>query len=250
MNDRHSRSTSLASRLRPGKLRRALRRRWFESRMSRTELARADGLVDLGSSYGGWRIPGGLIQPGWICYSVGAGGDISFDLELIRRYDVTVRSIDPVADYVDRARRDAAGERRFSAHRAAIAPGDGPLRMQITHDRQSKSVSSADLYESSEYVEVPGRSLTSLMAELGDERIDLLKLDIEGSEYEVVPTFDLRALGVKLFAVQLHHTGTVRQARALISGLERDGYDPVATKPSVKLAFARRDLLRGGASPA
>jgi hypothetical protein len=31
------------------------------------------------------------------------------------------------------------------------------------------------------------------MAELGDERIDLLKIDIEGSAYELLPTLDLRA---------------------------------------------------------
>jgi FkbM family methyltransferase len=239
-------TASIARKLRPQKVRRAVRRRWFEGRVARTQLAHADGLVDLGGSYGGWRVPGHLLQPGWICYSVGAGGDISFDLDLIHRYDMTVRSFDAVADYVERARQHAGGEPRFSAHQAALAVSDGPLRMQITHDEGSKSVSPAGLYESSTYVELPGRSLTSLMAELGDERIDLLKVDIEGGEYAVVPTLDLPAIGVKVFAVQLHHTGTVRQARALISHLERAGYEPVATKPAVKLAFARRELLDGG----
>jgi len=81
------------------------------------------------------------------------------------------------------------------------------------------------------------------MAEPGDERIDLLKLDIEGSEYEVLPTLDLRALGVKVFATQLHHTGSVRDARELITRLRENGYEAVACRSAVKLTFARREPI-------
>ncbi|MCW3069519.1 MAG: methyltransferase FkbM family [Solirubrobacterales bacterium] len=203
----------------------------------------APGLVDIGSSYGGWTLPGNLIQPSWICYMVGAGGDVTVDLDLIKRYGVTVRSFDAVADYVTRAIEDGVGEPRFSAHHAAIATADGPIRMQVTHDPNSQSVSAAHLYDSHSFIELPGRTLQSLMAELGDERIDLLKVDVEGSEYGLLPTLDLPALGVKVFAVQLHHTGSVGEARELIASLASQGYDPVACRPAVKLTFAHRDLL-------
>jgi FkbM family methyltransferase len=224
-------------------VRSALRRRWFEHQVPRTPLRSVTGLIDLGSSYGGWTLPGDLIEPSWTCYLVGAGGDISVDLELIRRYGVKVRSFDAVADCVERARADGDGEPRFSAHRAAIAVEDGPIRMQVTHDPQSQSVSAARLYDSHNFIELPGRTLTSLMAELGDEQIDLLKIDIEGSEYELLPTLDLRALGVKVFAAQLHHNGSVADARNLIARLREQGYDAVACRPAVKLTFARRDLI-------
>jgi FkbM family methyltransferase len=232
-----------ATMLHPSKMRNALRRRWFEYRLPRTALHEARGLIDLGSSYGAWRIPGGLIGRSWTCYCVGAGGDVSFDLELIHRYDATVRAIDAVAEYVESAIEQAEGEPRFSAHQAAIATSDGPIRMQITHDPQSRSVSSAGLYESQNFIELPGRTLPSLMAELGDERIDLLKLDIEGGEYELLPTLDLRALGVKIFAIQLHHVGSVGDARALIAQLRRDDYQPVACRSAVKMVFAQKHLL-------
>lgn len=229
--------------LRPAKVRNALRRRWFEYQLPRIKLHDAPGLVDVGTSYGGWTIPGTLIQPSWVCYCVGAGGDISFDLELIHRYGVKVRGFDAVAEYVTRAIEQAGDEPRFSAQQAAIATSDGPIRMQVTHDPQSQSVSSAGLYESHEWIELPGRTLPSLMAELGDERIDLLKLDIEGGEYEVLPTIDLPALGVKIFATQLHHTGAVPDARRLIARLREAGYEPVACRTAVKLTFVHRDLL-------
>jgi FkbM family methyltransferase len=234
---------STLMKLRPSKVRSGVKRRWFERQVQRIQVRDIDGLVDLGSSYGGWTLPGNLIEPSWTCYLVGAGGDVSVDLDLIRRYGVTVRSFDAVADYVDRARKEADGEPGFSAHHAAIATQDGPIRMQVSHDPQSQSVSAARLYDSDRFIELPGRTLRSLMAELGDQRIDLLKLDIEGSEYEVLPTLDLPELGVKVFAIQLHHTGSVADARRLIARLSDQGYDPVACRSPVKLTFARRDLL-------
>jgi FkbM family methyltransferase len=229
--------------LRAAKVRKAIRRRWFEYRLSHTKLCHVASLIDLGSDYGGWRMPGELIGQSWVCYCIGAGGDVSFDLELIRRYDAAVRSFDAVADYVESAMEQAGDEPRFSARQAAVATSDGPLRMQLTHHPGSRSVSPAGLYESASFVELPGRTLRSLMAEAGDESIDLLKLDIEGGEYELLPTLDLRALGVKIFATQLHHTGTVREARALIARLKQEGYEPVACRSAVKITFAHRDIL-------
>jgi len=229
--------------LRPAKVRSAARRRWFEYQLPKIPLRSISGLVDLGSDYGGWRLPGGLIEPSWTCYTVGAGGDISVDIELAQRYGATVRSFDAVVDYVDRARSQANGEPLLSTHHAAIATEDGPIRMQITHDPNSKSVSAAQLYDSHKFIELPGRTLPSLMAELGDEQIDLLKLDIEGSEYEVLPTLDLPSLGVKVFATQLHHNGSVADARKLIARLSEQGYDPVTCRPAVKFTFVRRDLI-------
>ena len=233
-----------ARKLRPAKIRSAVLRRWFEHQLPRLELAPVPGpIVAMGSSYGGWLIPRELIGPAPLCYCVGAGGDISFDLELIRSHGATVRAVEAVEGYVRSALEQAAGEERFSAHQAAIATHDGPVRMQLTHDAGSRSVSSAGLYDSDQFVELPGRTLTSLMAELGDDHIDLLKLDVEGAEYELLPTLDLQALGVRVFATQLHHTGSVREARALISNLGAAGYVPVACRSAVKITFARSDLL-------
>jgi methyltransferase FkbM-like protein len=105
----------------------------------------------------------------------------------------------------------------------------------------SRSLSAVGLYDTDWYIEVPARTLEPFTAELGDDHVDLLKLDIEGSEYDVVPTLDLRALGVRVFAPQLHHTASVRAARSLIEQVRAQGYQPVAIRPVLKIIFLRED---------
>jgi FkbM family methyltransferase len=225
--------------LRPEKVRGALRRRWFEWRLGRVPLEPGPPILELGSAYGGWQIPEGAVGPRDVCYCIGAGGDISFDLELIRRYGAVVRAVDPVEAYEIAALEAAEGEPRFSFRRAAVTTVDGPIRMQSHHEPDSRSLSAAGLYDTDQWSEVRGCTLATLMREFADDHIDLLKIDVEGIEYELVPTLDLVALGVRVFSIQLHHTGTVREAMRLIDELRRQGFRLVAQRPAVKLTFSR-----------
>jgi len=101
--------TDVLAKLRPAKIRGALRRREFEWRLGRLPIESGSQIVELGTAYGGWKIPEGSVQAGQVCYCIGAGGDISFDLELMRRYGAVVRAVDPVAAYEARA-LEAAGD--------------------------------------------------------------------------------------------------------------------------------------------
>jgi FkbM family methyltransferase len=227
------------AKLRPSKVRSALRRRWFENRMERVETEPMDGLQALGSDYGYWVVPVDWIESSWTCYCVGAGGDITFERELLARYGPTVRSFEPDADYIGRIEVSPEDAERFSAHQMAIAPTDGPIRMQRTHIPGSRSLSPVHLYDTEDYVEVPGRSLRSLMEEFGDDSVELLKIDVEGGEYELVPTLDLAGIGVRVFCIQLHHTGTVRDAKALLAGIREQGFRLVNYDEAVRLTFVR-----------
>jgi FkbM family methyltransferase len=225
--------------VRPAKVSSAVRRRWFERRLGHLALAPGPPVVSLGTEYGAWQIPEGWVARDWICYSVGAGADISFDLELVH-LGALVRSFDPVPEYGRRALEVAGGEPRFTFTHAAVTAHEGPIEMQVHHQTDTQSLSAAGLYDTNRWVQVPGRTIPSLMREFGDDRIDLLKLDVEGSEYELVPTLDLVALGVRVFAAQFHHAGSVRDAMRLIDGLREQGFRPIARRPVVKLTFVRR----------
>ena len=54
-------------------------------------------------------------------------------------------------------------------------------------------------------IELPCTDLRSLMAERGHAHIDLLKLDIEGSEYAVLDDLLARRLPVRQICVEYHH---------------------------------------------
>ncbi|HUN77941.1 MAG TPA: FkbM family methyltransferase [Solirubrobacteraceae bacterium] len=231
------------AKLRPAKVHSALARRWFEWRMARAPVSGRGEPLSLGSAYGGWMVPTALIAPDWICYCVGAGNDVSFDLELIARFGVRVQSVEPVEQYVDELRQANAGEPRFAIHRAALAAHDGPIRMQRTHNPAGLALSSANLFETKQFVEVPGRTLASLADELGDPRVDLLKFDVEGAEYELVPGLPLEELQVKALSFQVHHNRPPREALRLIALLEERGFELIGMRPMIKLAFARRELL-------
>lgn len=229
----------LPAKLRPAKVRSALTRRLFERRLGALDADPATPLVDHGTPYGGWALPADTVQPGWVCYSVGAGGDVSFDAALLEQ-GATVRAVEPVAEYVERARSalgDGAG--RYTILEAALHGTDEPLRMRRHQDADSQALASTGLYETGEFVTVRGRTLGSLMAEFGDERIDLLKIDVEGAEYELVPTLDLQALGVRVLLIQVHHNQGLAAGRRLIDVIRAKGYRYVGQRPVVKLTFLR-----------
>ena len=70
--------------------------------------ARPD-MIEMGTrGYGFWSVPEILLGPESVCYLVGTGEDISFDLALIDRFGCTVHAFDPVpsAQEFVRTRRD------------------------------------------------------------------------------------------------------------------------------------------------
>jgi FkbM family methyltransferase len=224
--------------MRPTKLRDALRRNWFEASMRRLPIDSYGGrLQRLGSNYGGWVVPVDLIDETWTCYCVGAGSDVTFDVTLLRKYRARVRTFDPFEVFGEQARRLAGANPRFSFHEVAIAPRDGPLVMFGRQDEQSGSLSAANLYGVDSSFVRPGRSLQSLATELGDETVDLLKLDIEGSEYAVLSALDPLALGVRVLCVELHHTVSARVAKQHVKRLRSIGYDLVHRGDPVELTF-------------
>jgi FkbM family methyltransferase len=222
-----------------GRLLDAGKRRRF-ARHFRTIAVEPHGeLVRLGSDWGGWTIPADLVDQAWVCYCVGAGGDVTFDLELIGRYGATVRCFDPFHVFAEQALAQAGDDPRFSFHEVAITASDGPVTMFGRQNGVNGTVSAANIYRTRRSFELPGRSLPSIMDELGDERIDLLKLDIEGSEYDVLQTVCPADLGVRVLCVEFHHTSPASRAVAIVDRLRAE-YAVVYLSDGSELTLVRR----------
>jgi FkbM family methyltransferase len=200
-----------------------------------------DGLERLGSPYGGWVVPVDLIRPDWVCYSGGVGTDISFDLELIARHGVTVHAFDPTprsAAFVEQA----APPEAFRFHGWGLADADGPQTFWLPRDAEHVSVSIDNLQHSEQSFVAECRTIPSVMAQLGHTRVDLLKLDIEGAEFGVLPSLLDAGVRPSVICAELHRRTDVGEMVALVDRVRAAGYDVVHLHRS-DVTFVARAVL-------
>lgn len=139
-----------------------------------------------GSDYGGWTLLAGSLQADSIVYSFGLGDDISFDLALIEKYGLTLHAFDPTPRSVAWIQRQHLPE-GFLFNNVGLASYDGMASFRAPTNACHVSYAMIEAaIEASETITAPVRQLATLMQERGHNRIDLLKMDIEGAEYAVL----------------------------------------------------------------
>src|SRR5688500_4785845 len=143
--------------------------------------------VFLGTSYGGYEILPAFVSRDSVVYSVGIGEDISFDLGLMERFGCAVHGFDPTPRSLRWLESQKLPE-SFHVHPYGLADFDGIARFAPPTNPAYVSHSALPGHDG-ERVELPVKRLVTAMRELGHERLDVLKLDIEGSEYGVLEDF-------------------------------------------------------------
>lgn len=210
----------------------------LRSALARTPIARSKrfargvqvrpvpGLKRLGSSYGGWTVPVDAIGRDSVCYSAGVGTDVTFDVELIKQAGCSVYGFDPTPGSITYvADTDLPPDYHFFPY--ALCGSAGPRTFYPYNPRDGSF--SADLAKrgTSEPFTTRCRTLRSLMEELDHQRIDVLKLDIEGSEYEVLESMLKDGVEVDVLCVEFHRSPGIRKMNASVSHLEGAGFVPV-----------------------
>jgi len=162
----------------------------------------------LGSSYGGWTVPANLLSERSVCYCVGAGEDITFDLELIKRFGCEIFSYDPTpraAAHVVLAIKNAD---RYHFFPIGIWDQNETLKFYAPADPSHVSHSVLNLQGTNAYFEAECKSLSTVFAENGHVAADLLKLDVEGAEYRILKSIVREKLQISIICVEfdeLHH---------------------------------------------
>ncbi len=183
-----------------------------------------------GSEHGGWWIcPEGLGADS-IVYSFGIGKDISFDSSIIERYGMRVEAFDPTPESLAWLKAQTLPE-NFRVHELGLAARDGSMDFfppaQADHVSHTLLPGTYGEDLSRETISVPVRRLAGIMTSLGHGRIDILKMDIEGAEYEVLVDILASKLEISQLLVEFHHRfpgvgpGATREA---IASLESHGY--------------------------
>jgi len=167
---------------------------------------------------GGWWFSTDGLNEQSIVYSLGVGDEIDFDLSIIEKFGVEVFAFDPTPNSVDML--DASKlPARFHFHPWAVTATDGTLKFypRLKKDGTKSDVMFTMISEEDtkdDVIEVPAYSLSSITEKLGHDHIDVLKMDIEGAEYEVLEgLLDSPVLPAQLL-VEFHH-------RFVENGLER-----------------------------
>ncbi len=91
-------------------------------------------------------------------------------------------------------------------------------------------------------------TIPSLMARLGHSKLDLLKIDIEGSEYEVIPQMLQRGIVPTQLLVEFHHRFPgigVPKTKAILKLLANHGYSILAaTAGAREVTFIQSSRLQ------
>ena len=187
-------------------------------------------LERLGSAYGGWVVPVQLFDESSICYCAGVGLDASFDLALAGRAGCIVHAFDPTPRAAAYAEQVAAKEPRFRFSPVGLWDEDTSMRFFAPADPSHVSHSIVNLQKTETFFEADCRSVRTLMRERGHDRIDLLKMDIEGAEYRVLDALLAEGILPGVLCIEFderHHpidAGYRKRMRQRIDALRGAGY--------------------------
>jgi FkbM family methyltransferase len=178
--------------------------------VDRTALLSSKELLRFGTVYGGWIVLANCgLSADSVCYSVGAGEDISFDCALAESYHCRVHIIDPTPraiQHFNNLEKAVKSGERFPVNNSnehyytitaedfgrllflpiGLADQDAELKFFLPKNPAHVSCSTVNLQKTDEYFTAKCLRLSSIMRQQGDISIDLLKIDIEGAEYAVI----------------------------------------------------------------
>jgi len=186
--------------------------------------------LTFGNRFADWTFCPDHLDERSVIYSFGVGEDISFDLELMEHFKLHIHAFDPSPRSIEWVEQQAPKE-EFHFYPYGLAGSDGTVKFSEPSEpgihslKMTRSHHGQDAGKST--IELPVKRLSTIMQKLRHERIDILKMDIEGAEYEVIEDIINSSVPVTQVLIEFHHRfdhmgiGKTRQA---ISSLNEAGY--------------------------
>lgn len=120
-------------------------------------------------------------------YSVGIGRDIGWDVRMMEQYDTVHHGWDPTPTALDFFRRRPV-PKGFVFHRIGLGPHDGNLTLKLPYGNHHSYTIMAHPNDAQRgtVTKVPVLTVGSMMALMKHRHLAILKVDIEGAEFDVI----------------------------------------------------------------
>lgn len=159
-----------------------------------------------GIIYGGFYIfPLKSLKNG-IVFSFGIGEDISFDRKLIELFDqIVVYGFDPTPKSCKWVEGNCKDLNNFKFFPYGLAIYNGVQDFYLPSNPRHVSGSLVRNINTGRKIQVGFKNIRSIMNETGIKKVDILKLDIEGSELDVIPDILKSGFECTQLCVEIHY---------------------------------------------
>ena len=218
--------------------------------LSSNSIYKCSNLKSLGSKYGSWTIPLDFMNSNSICYCIGCGEDISFDLELIKTFNCDVYAYDPTPKAINYVERLVKDNPKYNFFKVGIWDKQDVLKFYEPKNSRHVSYSLLNLQKTNNYIEVDVKSLRQAMKDNQHSYIDLLKLDIEGAEYKVIDSIVNEKLNINVICVEYDEffnpidNEYISRIRSSINYLLSYGYSIIHTQCNGNYTLIKNSLLQ------
>lgn len=202
-----------------------------------------------GNQYGGFYLNPSLINENSVVYSFGIGEDISFDKEIIDTHECHVYGFDPTPKSINWCKKQDLPE-CFHFHDFGISQETGKTHFHLPNNKKhvSGSIIRHNNVSEENFVEVEMKSFKDILKMYNHDKIDVLKMDIEGSEYDVIEDILKSGILIHQMAIEFHErffkNGKDKSIQ-LVDLMKRYGFLIFAISKSFEeISFVRVDALK------
>ena len=201
-----------------------------------------------GSVYGGFYINPDLLSEDSIIYSFGIGTDITFDLKCIKKHKANVFGFDPTPKSIDWVKsRDIHPNFHFYEFGISNESGFQEFYLPDRPKGVSGSLIANPIVSEKLKIKVAMKSFKDLVKQLGHKKIDVIKIDIEGSEYEVLDSIINADIEVGQYLIEFHdrfYDINHPKSKGIVEKLKRNGFVIYAHSMNYEeISFVRLALL-------
>jgi len=213
-------------------------------------IRKRNDLKSIGTRYGGWVIPTTLLDAESICYCAGCGEDISFDMGLIEEIGCDVFAFDPTPRAIKYVSKVAGNNSQYHFFDVGLWDREDKLRFYVPKNPDHVSHSLLNIQKTNDYIDVRVNSLPRIMESLGHRTLNLLKLDIEGSEYKVIQSIIENNIEVNIICIEYDECfnpidrNYKNRIKNSVKSMLEAGYSLVCAQGDGNYTFVNDSILR------